>query len=226
MKGFSDSERDRIREGLLEAGREQFSAFGHDRTRISDLTDAVDIATSTFYQFFDSKEALYLEILNREQNRMAEELEAILGAAPDLRSEVLAGFEYFFEELETNPLYYRLIAEDDIRPLHTEASERGWKRTTRRSSECSNPTPSGGRTTTPSGSTIPRSWSACSGCSPLRSSPRRRSRGSAPRSSTTPTGRSSRRWSTGCCSGRRAVARVERLAPLGVTESQGESLAL
>jgi len=125
MKGFSDSERDRIREGLLEAGREQFSAFGHDRTRISDLTDAVDIATSTFYQFFDSKEALYLEILNREQNRMAEELEAILGAAPDLRSEVLAGFEYFFEELETNPLYYRLIAEDDIRPLHTEASEAG-----------------------------------------------------------------------------------------------------
>ena len=125
MKGFSDSERDRIREGLIEAGREQFSAFGHDRTRISDLTDAVDIATSTFYQFFDSKEALYLEILNGEQNRMAEELEAILSDAPDLRSEVLAGLEYFFEELETNPLYYRLIAEDDIRPLHTEASEAG-----------------------------------------------------------------------------------------------------
>ena len=125
MKGFSDSERDRIREGLIGAGREQFSAFGHDRTRISDLTDEVDIATSTFYQFFDSKEALYLKILSREQSRMADELEAILERAPDLRSEVLAGFEYFFEELETNPLYYRLIVEDDIRPLHVEASEAG-----------------------------------------------------------------------------------------------------
>jgi AcrR family transcriptional regulator len=125
MKGFSDAERDRIREGLIEAGREQFSAFGHDRTRISDLTDAVDIATSTFYQFFDSKEALYLEILGREQSRMADELEGILNDAPDLRSEVSAGLEYFFEELETNPLYYRLIVEDDIRPLHVEASEAG-----------------------------------------------------------------------------------------------------
>ena len=127
MKGFSDSERDRIREGLIKTGREQFSAFGHDRTRISDLTDEVDIATSTFYQFFDSKEALYLKILGREQSRMADELEELLEAAVDLRSEVLAGIEYFFKELETNPLYYRLIVEEDIRPLHTEASEAGLK---------------------------------------------------------------------------------------------------
>jgi len=125
MKGFSDRERDRIRDGLIRAGREQFSAFGHDRTRISDLTDEVGIATSTFYQFFDSKEALYLEILAHEQSRMADELEGILEDMPDLHAEVLAALEYFFEELETNPLYYRLIVEDDIRPLHLEASEAG-----------------------------------------------------------------------------------------------------
>ncbi len=125
MKGFTDSERDRIRDGLITAGREQFSRFGHDRTRISDLTDAVDIATSTFYQFFDSKEALYLEVLSREQARIAAELEEILAAEPGLKSEVAAALEYFFNEMETNPLYYRLIVEDDIKPLHHEASDSG-----------------------------------------------------------------------------------------------------
>ena len=125
MKGFSDRERDRIRGGLIEAGREQFSRFGHDRTRISDLTEEVNIATSTFYQFFDSKEELYLEILAREQTRIADELETILEETPDRQSEVAAAFDYYFEELETNPLYYRLIVENDIQPLHLEASESG-----------------------------------------------------------------------------------------------------
>lgn len=125
MKGFSEDERERIREGLIAAGREQFSTFGHDRTRIADLTDEVGIAASTFYQFFDSKEALYLVILKREQSRLQNEYEAVIEDAPDVKSEVLASVEYLFEELETNPLYYRLIVEDDIRSLHLQASDAG-----------------------------------------------------------------------------------------------------
>jgi len=123
MSGFSDDERDRIREGLLEAGREQFSTFGIDRTRISDLTDEVGIATSTFYAFFDSKEALYLEVLGREQRRVAEGFEAAITDAPDLRAEVAAGFGHFFSELESNDLFYELIVMDDIQPLFSSASE-------------------------------------------------------------------------------------------------------
>jgi AcrR family transcriptional regulator len=123
MKGFSDSERDRIREELIETGREQFSRFGHNRTRISDLTDAVDIATSTFYQFFDSKEALYLAVLRREQQQVAEGFNDAIEDASDPKSEVAAGFEYFFEELQSNELYYKLIVRYDIRPLQQEASE-------------------------------------------------------------------------------------------------------
>lgn len=123
MKGFNDSERDRIREGLIDAGREQFSTFGIGRTRISDLTDEVGIATSTFYQFFDSKETLYLEILQREQRRVAEGFEAAIAEAPNLQAEVAAGFEYFFSELESNQIYYNLIVMDDLQPLFSGVSE-------------------------------------------------------------------------------------------------------
>jgi len=103
MKGFDDSERDRIREGLIDAGREQFSTFGIGRTRISDLTDEVGIATSTFYQFFDSKEVLYLEILQREQRRVTEGFEAAVAEEPNLQAEVAAGFEYFFFGTRVEP---------------------------------------------------------------------------------------------------------------------------
>jgi len=118
VSGFTDEERDRIREALYEAGRELFARFGLGRTRIADLTEEVGIGTSTFYQFFDSKEALYLAILVRERERVAEELEAELEAAPDVRSEVRLTVEGFLEELSTNPLYYRLLVEDELRALH------------------------------------------------------------------------------------------------------------
>jgi AcrR family transcriptional regulator len=123
MSGFTDSERSRIREGLVDAGRDQFASFGLDRTRISDLTDEVGIATSTFYQFFDSKEALYLEVLEREQQSVAEGFGSAIADAADLREEVVIGFAYFFSELESNQLYYKLIVVDDIQPLLLSASE-------------------------------------------------------------------------------------------------------
>ena len=118
MKGFSERERERIEEGLVRAGKEQFSTFGHDRTRIKDLTEEVGIAASTFYQFFDSKEALYREIRGRDRERVAEEVEAVLNAAPDQESEIRAGLQFFFEELESNRLYYRLVVENDIESIH------------------------------------------------------------------------------------------------------------
>jgi AcrR family transcriptional regulator len=123
MKGFTDEERDRIREELHRAGRELFTRFGLERTRIEDLTDEVGIGTSTFYQFFDSKEALYLSILVEERERVAAELAAELEAAPDVRAEVRLTIEHFLEELSSNPLYYRLLIEDEIRTLHGQLSE-------------------------------------------------------------------------------------------------------
>lgn len=118
MTRFTDADRERIREALRETGREQFTRFGLERTRIKDLTEAVGIGTSTFYQFFDSKEALYLAILAREGERVQAELSAELESVDDVRLEVRRTIEHFLEELSSNPLYYRLLIEDEIRQLH------------------------------------------------------------------------------------------------------------
>jgi AcrR family transcriptional regulator len=109
--GFTDAERDRIREGLLAAGREQFVRYGLGKTTIAELTDAVGIADSTFYRFFDSKEALYLEILDREGERLVPELLAPLEEHDDPERAIAAFLRRVMDEIETNPLVERLLVD-------------------------------------------------------------------------------------------------------------------
>lgn len=117
MRGFSEDEREQIRAELIEAGTELFTAMGLERTRVRDVTEEVGIGTSTFYQFFDSKEALYLTVLDHEIERIAQSYERKLDSAPDIRDEVRKGLEALFEELETKPLFYRAIVENERRHL-------------------------------------------------------------------------------------------------------------
>lgn len=64
-RGFSERERGAIRERLLAAGRDAFGTYGLKKTSVDDLTRAVGISKGAFYLFYDSKEALFLDILDR-----------------------------------------------------------------------------------------------------------------------------------------------------------------
>ncbi|AFZ74917.1 TetR/AcrR family transcriptional regulator [Natronobacterium gregoryi] len=123
MKGFSDDERERIRTALIESGCELFVRYGLERTRIKDITEEVGIGTSTFYQFFDSKEHLYLEVLYREVERFTDDLEAEIQTVSDPREQVRITLQQTFDEVETNPIIRNLIVENEIRTLETELSE-------------------------------------------------------------------------------------------------------
>lgn len=117
MKGFTPQERERIEHGLVAAGQELFAAYGLERTRIADLTDEVGIGTSTFYQFFDSKEALYLEIVEREIVGLGVRIEQEIAVQPTVEAEVERALRMLFDELETNEIFYRLLMEDEWQML-------------------------------------------------------------------------------------------------------------
>ncbi|WP_418279943.1 TetR/AcrR family transcriptional regulator [Halorubrum sp. DTA98] len=123
MSRFSEADRDRIRAELVEAGRELFARFGFERTRISDVTEAVGIGTSTFYGFFDSKEALYVAVLRRERDRLESRLEDAVDAADTPRDEVRALLRTMFAEVRSSPLASRLIVEGELRELQEQLSE-------------------------------------------------------------------------------------------------------
>lgn len=73
-RGFSDKEKIMIHESLMENGKRLFTSFGLKKTSIADITRAAGIAQGSFYNFFDSKEELYFEIMEAEEQSMKEKL--------------------------------------------------------------------------------------------------------------------------------------------------------
>ncbi len=71
-RGFTQQEKDNINQRLISRGRELFSQYGVRKTSVDDLVRAVGISKGAFYQFYESKEALFLEIIERyeEEFRM------------------------------------------------------------------------------------------------------------------------------------------------------------
>ena len=62
-KAFSDQEKDTIRGQLREKGRKLFEKQGLKKTSVDELAQAVGISKGAFYLFYESKEELFMEIL-------------------------------------------------------------------------------------------------------------------------------------------------------------------
>jgi AcrR family transcriptional regulator len=114
---FSDEDRERIRKELIEAGHDLFAKYGFDRTRVSDVTEAVGIGTSTFYQFFDAKESLYLAVLVGERKRLFETLESEVATAETAPEEAETILRTMLDQVRSNPLIRRLFVDGEIRRI-------------------------------------------------------------------------------------------------------------
>ncbi|MDB9250070.1 TetR/AcrR family transcriptional regulator [Halorubrum ezzemoulense] len=123
MSRFTDRDRERIRSQLIEAGQELFTQFGFERTRISDLTEEVGIGTSTFYQFFDSKEELYVKVLLVERQRLEEKIADAVTAGETPREEVRLFLKTTLDEVQANPLISALIVDGELRTLQDRLKE-------------------------------------------------------------------------------------------------------
>ncbi|MFN8412413.1 MAG: TetR/AcrR family transcriptional regulator [Anaerolineales bacterium] len=64
-KAFSEQEREAIRTQMREKGKKLFEKHGLRKTSVDELTEAVGISKGAFYLFFESKEELFLEILEQ-----------------------------------------------------------------------------------------------------------------------------------------------------------------
>ena len=62
-KAFSEHEKETIRAQMRERGRKLFEKHGLKKTSVDELTEAVGISKGAFYLFYESKEELFLEIL-------------------------------------------------------------------------------------------------------------------------------------------------------------------
>lgn len=113
MRGFSEAEREDIREALVAAGEEYFVRFGPRRTTVEDLTEEVGIAKGSFYNFFDSKAALFMEVFRRLGKAQVDSVLAAVEEVEDGRVGIRLLFEHYVDWLEANPIIRRLAADAD-----------------------------------------------------------------------------------------------------------------
>ncbi|HXD08969.1 MAG TPA: TetR/AcrR family transcriptional regulator [Anaerolineales bacterium] len=64
-KAFSDQEKEAIREQFRAKGKKLFEKHGLKKISVDELTEAVGVSKGAFYLFYDSKEELFLEVLEQ-----------------------------------------------------------------------------------------------------------------------------------------------------------------
>lgn len=88
-KGFTNRERELIHQRLLEHGYKQFSAYGLRKTTVEELAAAAGISKGAFYLFYESKEALFMDVIEETaEKRFRQELLAAIdlpGVSPRVR---------------------------------------------------------------------------------------------------------------------------------------------
>jgi len=65
---------DEIRYELIECGTKLFSEKGYKDTKVKDVTNEACISVGTFYNYFESKEELFLDVYIKKHDKAKEEL--------------------------------------------------------------------------------------------------------------------------------------------------------
>ena len=112
-KGFTEHEKELIRERLLKHGYKQFSAYGLKKTNIGELADAAKISKGAFYLFYESKEALFMDVAELAEKRQRQEvLAAIDLPGPSPRARLVAVFKKSLAVLKTTPILQFVTSSD------------------------------------------------------------------------------------------------------------------
>jgi AcrR family transcriptional regulator len=101
----------RTRQRILAAAEQVFGQDGFHRASVVDITRAAGVAQGTFYLYFPSKEALFVELVRTMGHDMRRHLhDASLAAANRAQAEE-SGYRAFFEFVARHPNLYRIVRE-------------------------------------------------------------------------------------------------------------------
>ena len=117
-RAFSEIEKERIKKNLIEEGTDFFGRYGLKKTNIEELTRAAGIAKGSFYIFYDSKEELYWEILERFEKEFRDTAVRELLAAPESPQAILKKLiKYQLDIMENNPILKILFDREEFNLL-------------------------------------------------------------------------------------------------------------
>ncbi|MGZ3645461.1 MAG: TetR/AcrR family transcriptional regulator [Ktedonobacteraceae bacterium] len=112
-KAFTEHEKDLISKRLIEQGYKLFSVYGLKKTSIEELAQAAGISKGAFYLFYESKEALFMDVAElAEQHFRQEILAAVDLPGPSSRARLYAILKKAFSLMKTIPILQFLTGSD------------------------------------------------------------------------------------------------------------------
>jgi AcrR family transcriptional regulator len=112
-KAWNEREKELVRKAMYEEGRKLFEKYGLRKTTVDEIVRAARISKGSFYLFFDSKEELYFDILEKAELEFKEKLFSEVFTPGKTRRESFRRFlAQMFELLTTMPIYRQLSSSD------------------------------------------------------------------------------------------------------------------
>ncbi len=112
-KAFSEREKELINKRLLEQGYKLFSTYGLKKTNIEDISKASGISKGAFYSFYESKEALFMDVIESAEQRVRQQiLEVIDMPGPTPRARLLSVLKKAFSLFKEIPILRFLSSGD------------------------------------------------------------------------------------------------------------------
>jgi len=110
--GFADRaqrRREQTARQLLEAARNVLAAKGYHGTKIVDIARAAHVGVGTFYLYYETKEALFLELVEDTVARLKIELDAVRTAVTDPVEQARTRTLTFFRFASDNRELFRIV---------------------------------------------------------------------------------------------------------------------
>lgn len=108
------SQGQRTRAKLLEAAEAEFGQKGFYEAQIVDITRRAGVAHGTFYTYFPSKEAIFVELVREINKQLRARLRAAIAGLHDRRHIERAGFRAFFDFIKDHARAYRIVREAEF----------------------------------------------------------------------------------------------------------------
>lgn len=102
------------RQAIFEAAAKVVGEHGYADASITRITEAAGIAQGTFYLYFDSRQALFDELLPHVGQDMLHVIRDRVAGAKDVYDVEERGFRAFFGYLKDNPGFFRILNEAEV----------------------------------------------------------------------------------------------------------------
>lgn len=94
---------------LLEAAQRVLAAKGYHATKVVDIARAANVGVGTFYLYYPTKEAIFLELVEDTVHKLKQQIDAAREHTTDPAARSLAGTETFFHFAQQNRELFRIV---------------------------------------------------------------------------------------------------------------------